>query len=208
MRLRPLVGLVLATIALAEPAHSQGEIDQAAQAAIERSRTTNATYSVYNWNRITIPGAEPIEEWSAEFHDGTLYRVETPRNRLIADCAAGIGTHVNLASGERTRNQAVARAACGVQANSRVLSASFDGRTTGEYGNVDHVTIRDPENVRTYEIATNGAIVGATIQAGDGTVRLRSRAIALKDTVAVDIFSEESLATSAVPDALRRPPID
>ena len=202
---RSIAGLVLAVV-VAGPACSQGLIDDAAQAAIDRSRETHATYSVFTWNRVSFPDANPFEEWSAEFHDGDLHRVETPRDRLIANCASQTGTHYNAVTGERVSGPSIARAACGVQANSRILSATFDGRKAGPFGVVEKITIRDPENVRTYEIMADGALVGATIELEDGTVLLDARAVAVETTVPRDIFSEESLERSAVPERYRKPP--
>jgi len=59
--------------------------------AIALTRNTTATYSVFAWNIITRSNKPTEQEWSAEFHQGALHRVETPRDRIIADCAAMTG---------------------------------------------------------------------------------------------------------------------
>ena len=59
------------------------------EAIIARSKLTRATYAVYAWNKMQHPEQPAVEEWSAEFNSGSLHRVETPRDRVIADCAAG-----------------------------------------------------------------------------------------------------------------------
>jgi hypothetical protein len=87
-----------------------------------------------------------------------------------------------------------------------MLSASFDGRTTGPFGSVEHITVRDPEHVRTYEIAENGAIVGATIEQEDGSILLESRAVALEATAPGDAFTQKSLERSFVAEEFRKAP--
>jgi hypothetical protein len=105
-----------------------------------------------------------------------------------------------------SRGLEVAKAACGVQANSKILSASYDGRGDGRFGLADRITVRDPENLRTYEVAANGAIVGATIRSEDGRVSLKMWTVALENEAPNDIFTEESLTESAVPEKYRLAP--
>jgi hypothetical protein len=86
---RPAIATLV--LALALPTHSSGVVPQenaaAALKVLEKTKSTRATYSVFFWNRVD-PGNRPaFEEWSAEFHMGALHRVETPRDRLIADCS-------------------------------------------------------------------------------------------------------------------------
>ena len=81
-RFAPILALPLALLPAC--ASAQGEIDAGAAEVIDLTRTTSTTYSVYTWNRLTLPGAAPFEEWAAEFHDGHFHRVETPRDRIVA----------------------------------------------------------------------------------------------------------------------------
>ena len=181
------------------------ESDEAAK-AIALTRETKATYSIYIWNVITRPGIATEEEWSAEFHDGSLHRVETPRDRIIADCVAQTGVYLQISTGEITRGSQVARVACGIQANSQILEARVIGRDNGEFGSTIRVLVRDPENIRTYDIAESGALVAATIDDLESNHLLKGRAFHLFDSVPAGIFSEESLKQSAVSEQYRSRP--
>jgi hypothetical protein len=200
------IAIAIAASVFASTACAQYSVEPSAMQIIEKTRTTRATYSVFNWNVITPPGSDPVEEWSAEFHKGTLHRVETPRDRLVANCEEMTGTHLNVANGEIIERPEIARAACGVQANSRILSAEFVGQEDSRFGTIDRIELRDPQNVRTYAIAANGAIVGSTIELKDGAVLLDSKAVAMLDTTPQDIFTVESLSKSAVPKEFRAAP--
>ena len=83
---------------------------------IARSKLTREMYAVYFWNRIERPGQQPEEEWSAEFNSGDLHRVETPRDRIVADCAASTGTYLSLSTGKVITGPQVAGVACGIRA--------------------------------------------------------------------------------------------
>lgn len=185
---------------------AESGIDARAEAVITKTRTTHADYSMFAWNQVTPKDRAARDEWSAEFNKGNMHRVETPRDRLVADCAKGTGTYLNLETMNLYRGPAVAKAACGIQANSKILSASYDGVETGPFGKVERLTIHDPDNVRTYRIAPNGAIVAATIESDDGRVWLRMFAVAIDGKSPADIFSEASLFQSAVPEKYRQAP--
>lgn len=198
----------LAAVACVSSACAQeNDIDPAAMSVVERTRTTDGTYSVFSWNVITHPGPEAAaEEWSAEFHSGSLHRVETPRDRLVADCERMTGTHLHVSTGEVVERPEIARAACGVQANSRILSAEFVGQEDSPFGLIDRIELNDPQNVRTYAVAANGAIVGSTIELKDGTVLLASKAVEMLEAAPQNIFTVESLSRSAVPQKFRTAP--
>lgn len=200
--------LALALVLLHDRASAQGEVDAGAAVVINLTRTTTATYSVYAWNRLTRPGEAPFEEWAAEFHDGHSHRVETPRDRIVADCAAGTGTYLNLVTGEEVRGPQVAKAACGVQANAAILAAREEPGGSGRFGAFRRIRVRDPQSIRTYDVAPNGAIVGGTIADSNGKPLLVSQAVAMHDRVPPNIFSEESLEFSSVPDEFRTPSAD
>jgi hypothetical protein len=200
------VALGLLVLAGAGVAGAQAAIDQRAEAVIQRTRTSHANYSLFLWNHITPDDGPARDEWSAEFNRGNLHRVETPRDRLIADCDAHTGTYFSVETKKVYKGVEIAKAACGVQANSAILSASYDGRGTGRFGRTDRITVHDPDNVRTYEVAANGALVAATIESKDGRVELKGWAVALEHESPADIFSEASLAESAVPEKYRKPP--
>jgi hypothetical protein len=205
--MRLAVGLLLLSACLPISVAAQ-EIDDTAIVIIARTRATVATYSVYSWNRVTRPGEKPFEEWSAEFHKHDFHRVETPRERLIADCSSKVGVALSVETGKVVNGSSIAEAACGVQANSKIVAATNDGVRATPFGPADLITVRDPENVRTYEVLENGVIVGATIATLDGVRLLTMQAIAVSDTARDDIFSVASLDRSAVPGEFQQAPAD
>lgn len=77
------VTLLAACDQAAPPVELTGKVKE----VIDRSKATQATYAVYNWNELPRDG-QLVQEWSAEFHSGDKHRVETLRDRLIADCKA------------------------------------------------------------------------------------------------------------------------
>ena len=182
-------------------------VDQRAQAAVDRSRTPTADYSVFTWNEANTPDRGQVSEWGAEFHRGQLHRVETPLNRLIADCGKQTGTWLNVQTGERISSPRVAKAACGVNANATVSSTRFLGEMRGRFGLVDRVELTDKDGIRTYDIDRAGAIVAGTITGIDGTHYLRAVATALLPRADDDIFSEQSLSRSAVPERYKAKPV-
>lgn len=174
-----------------------------AQALIALTRETRATYMVVSSNLIFRPDGTTVREWGAEFHDGVHHRVETPRDRIIADCEAMSGTYLDIGKVEVIEEPGVARAACGVQANSAILSARLGGKRQTRFGPTTHLVVIDEQNVRTYDVAPDGALLGATIAGRDGTKKLEMRAIYYAAKVPDGIFSVSSLGRSAVPARLR-----
>ncbi|MDX8357145.1 hypothetical protein [Sphingopyxis terrae] len=183
---------------------TSGAISDDARALIARTRETQAAYSIIASVTLYKPDGSIVGEWSAEFHDRNQHRVETPRDRIVADCAEMTGTYLDLATMKASQNAAIARAACGVQANSKILSAKVAGPRQNRFGRVDHLVVVDEENVRTYDIASDGAILGATITGRDGQKRLMMRATYYVAKAPSEIFLPSSLGRSAVPANLRR----
>ncbi|WP_374279731.1 hypothetical protein [Novosphingobium sp.] len=180
-----------------------------ADEVIARTRTTSATYSAYFWNVITFPDGETIAEWSAEFHKGRLHRVETPRDRIVANCADGTGTHFNLMTGELRRGPEVARSACGIDANGAVLSAEVTGQVPHRFaapGMATALRLVGAETVRTYTVSPDGVLLTFGVDPLGAGPRLTGAIVALQDTVDDDLFSEESLEQSAVPPEYQAEP--
>lgn len=100
----------------------------------------------------------------------------------------------------------MAKVACGIQANSRILETRFLGAKSGKWGRSRSVWIRDPENIRTYSVADSGAIIFSTIDDLESRHLLRMAATYLYDFAPDDIFSVESLARSAVAEKYRKKP--
>ncbi len=183
---------------------SQASISEEARTLIDLTRETRETYSLVTWNRVTRRDGTVTEEWSAEFHDGIHHRVETPRDRIVADCATMTGTYVQMGSAKMITGATVARAACGIQANSVIQSARVAGKRKTRFGPTTHLVVVDADNIRTYDVDANGVLLGATISDRDGSLRLVSRAVSFTADVPPDIFSIESLGKSAVPERFRK----
>ena len=190
------------------PAADQA-IDPRAQQVVERTRTTNATYARYAWNWVRDADGSVRREWSAEFHRGTLHRVETPSLRVIADCAARTGMAVDVATGETFEGPSVAAVACGISAHAPVESLEWLGARDSRFGPVETVRLTDPEDERIFVVDADGALVAFEVFArtADRATCLQGEAVAVERRVPEgDIFSAESLVESVVPDRHRAPP--
>ena len=180
-----------------------------AMTVLERTKTVRSTYSVYVWNRIKKPGQPVTEGWSAEYNSGKFHRVEVPHARLIADCAARTGTFYSVSDANSFSGPGVAKSACGIDTNPAILSARLISHSKGKFGPVDRIEIVDADEVRTYDVTTEGIIVGETI-----VERSTPRELALEEHSVVvehklpagDIFSPASLAKSIVPERFKTLP--
>jgi hypothetical protein len=176
---------------------------------IARTKATTTTYALYQWTRLTPPGGRRVEEWAAEFNAGNLHRVETPRDRVIADCRAKTGMWLTLATGQVVRGERVAGAACGIKSDKPMLRMEMLGQVTTPNGKADRVRITDADNIRTYEVSADGILVHAVYQANSAAspVVLDSNTAGLERKLpATDMFSEASLRTSFVPATYRIAP--
>lgn len=176
---------------------------------LERTKTVTGTYALYLWNRVTLPDQEAIEEWSAEFHSGDLHRVETPRDRVIANCREHVGAAFSLVTGEITEGPQIAGAACGIDTNASIVRAKWLGPVRTPFGEAQRVLVADPENVRQYDVSDQGVLLGATYRQNQPGNRLllTAEAVKLEPVLpGVGMFDRESLRTSFVPDAYKVPP--
>lgn len=171
------------------------------QELIERTKTTQARYALVSRNEIRRDDAT-IHEFSAEFNRGDLHRVETPRDRIVANCRTGWNAHLNVATGVITHDDAASGMACGVYTGDGLLNAEITGTRSSQFGLLQQLKIRTIGGLtRTYEIAPNGAILSEEIIDPAGKPRLLTTVMSLSDRLpSVDIFSEASLARSVVPD--------
>ncbi|PAL21372.1 hypothetical protein CD928_13315 [Sphingopyxis sp. GW247-27LB] len=131
--------------------------------------------------------------------------METPRDRIVADCAAMRGSYADLRKGKLIENMSVAKAACGIEANTPILSARIEGKRESRFGPTTHLVIRDPNFIRTYDVDKNGALLGATISDHSGQRLLTNWAVYLSSDVPPDIFSKDSLGRSVVPERFKQP---
>ena len=175
---------------------------------VDRSKTTRTTYALYNWNELSRDG-KSVQEWGAEFHAGDRHRVETPRDRLIADCKAMTGTAYSLETGETFENPAVALAACGINTNKAFTAAEWEGQVKTPFGMADRVRLTDKDNIRTYDISPSGVILRSTYATHDAKapLELSSEAVGVLDELpAPDMFDKASLSRSYVPDRFKTTP--
>lgn len=191
-------------LSVPQAAPKQGEA-VLVQQLIERTQTTRAPYALVSTNEIRRDDAT-IHEFSAEFNRGDLHRVETPRDRIVTNCRTGWNAHLNVASGKITHDDSVSGMACGVYTSDGVVSAEITGTRSSQFGRLQQLKIKTVSGLtRIYGIAANGAIVAEEIVDPAGEPRLIMTAISLSNRVpSTDLFSEASLAESAVPDEMRK----
>src|SRR5689334_4133599 len=183
-------------------------VSDGVEKVINRSATTHATYSLYIWNRIATK-SRLVEEWSAEFHSGSMHRVETPRDRVVADCKAGTGSHLTLATGLISSGPEWARAACGINTNKPLLAARWQGVFQTPFGKVDRIQLTDSDNIRTYDVREDGVLIGTTYarNSPDAPILLTANASDIQSIIPDEaIFDQASLARSYVLEKFKVPP--
>jgi hypothetical protein len=196
-------------MAPAKPRQKDPPPDPRAQEVFERTKRTEATYSLYSWHWREGRFGPPIQHWAAEFHSGSKHRVETPEVRVIADCAARTGTVYFIAEERSESAPAFAAAACGINANVPIRRLEWLGRKESRFGPVDTIRIVDVIDERTYAVDQKGVLVGSEYSARDPARRdcVKTEPLAyLADLPAGDAFSEDSLRRSLVPERYRQGP--
>jgi hypothetical protein len=200
--------LCLVGLAFGPSTAANSTIDPEVIEIILRTRETQGTYAVYMWNEVTPKDKTPFAEWSAEFHSGNLHRVENPNIRMIADCKAMTGTFLEIQTQKRIEGAQVARMACGINSNPKILSARKIGFEKSDFGDVTEIEIIDTSERRTYKVTFDGILVGSTIGevAKGGHVWVVNRAFYVSRIITEsDIFSENSLNRSFVSQKFRVP---
>lgn len=195
------------TVGVGEVAAASQDKSQKALALLEKTKAVTGTYSAYYWNRITIPDKEPVEEWSAEFHSGSLHRVETPRNRVIANCAARTGVALDLSTQEIFEGPQVASAACGINTNFPIIKMEWLGAVRSAFGKARRVRVVDSANVRQYDVSENGILLASTYSENreGGSPLLVMEAVGLEKRLPEqDMFDRGSLARSFVPEGYKQ----
>ena len=193
---------IVATGSLFVSAACAQDSSEAAKVVLERTKTTTSTYSMYLWNRVTKPGASVLEEGSAEFHEGDLHRVETPRSRSVADCRLRTGAYLSVASGEIVEGPNVAAAACGINTNFPFNSVELLPDVRTKFGVAQRVRVTDNENIREYDVLQNGALVRTTYTENrpGGSLLIVTEAVRLYYTVPDDaMFTRNALTKSYLP---------
>lgn len=193
----------------AAPGPTEPDTAQKVSSVIARSKLTQATYALYFRNRMQHPGEELVQEWSAEFNSGSLHRVETPRDRVVADCKAQTGTWLSLVTGKIVTGPDVAGEACGINTNRQFIAMESLGRVNTQFGAADRIRLTDWEHIRTYDISADGLILRTIFEQND------SQRVTVLDVETVDLehslpsqnmFDEASLQTSFVPERFKAAP--
>lgn len=205
MRLQaiPAALLFVATIGNA----AQPALDPKAEAVIERTKTTPATYTIF-WRVIYSQGSggSPEYDWGATFRKGPLVRVEDLKRRAVADCAAGTGTSFYLSIGRNDyeSGKKIAKTYCGIDTDRKIRSTRWLGQKSSNFGLVDEVEIIDEDGTFTYQIAPAGELVGVTTswRGSKDTVVVEPMSVEYA-VPAGDLFSRMSLANSKVPKAIQ-----
>lgn len=200
--------LAVPLLAACDQAAPPVELTGKVKAVIDRSKATQATYAVYNWNELPRDG-QLIQEWGAEFHSGDKHRVETPRDRVIADCKTQTGAALSLVTGKTVEGPSVARAACGVNTNKAFTATEWKGLVKTPFGTADRVVLTDKDDIRTYDISPSGVIVRSTYvqNSPQAPLGLSSEAVSvLAELPAPDMFDKASLTRSYVPDRFKAAP--
>lgn len=205
--------LVLVTAAFmcvaASPTSSGTDDAKRALSVLARTKTTSATYSLYSWNKISPPDRPSSEEWSAEFNDGPLHRVETPENRLIANCLEKSGSWYSVATSKTFSGPRVAGAACGINTDKPIISIRYIGRVSDGAVEADRVEVTDPENIRTYDVTSDGILIRTiyALNTPERPIVVEVETEALTHTLPQqDMFDAASLSNSVVPDAYKKRP--
>jgi hypothetical protein len=201
-----LAAALLSALAGAAQAYA---VDAQAQAVIDRSKAARQTYALYEWTRISRPGEQPVEQWSAEFNHGGRHRVEIPQIRVIADCDTGAGVVFTVPLQRREPSPDTAKVACGISTEAELLAGKWLGEVDTPFGVADRIQLTDAQLVRTYDVIKSGVIVHTEFHArGPGEPEvLSSRAVAvLPELPAGDLFSDASLDRSFVPEAYKTAP--
>lgn len=196
-----VVGFISTALVTSSCACAQDN-DSEAKSVLELTKSTKSTYSLYLWNHVTESGEPAVEEGSAEFHMGDFHRVETPRDRIVANCRTQTGYHFSIASGEINDGPQVAAAACGINTNSAVISIDLLPDVQTKFGTAQRVRVVDRNYVREYHVLKNGALVRTTYTENlpEGEQLILAEAIRMEPTVPNDdMFSRESLKQRYLP---------
>jgi hypothetical protein len=183
---------------------------QKAIAILNRTKTTQATYALYSWNQITPPGKPSFEEWSAEFNDGPLHRVETPRDRVIANCIERSGSYYSVTTGKTFSGPAVAGSACGINTDKPIISIRYIGRVVDSSGAADRVEVVDADNIRTYDVTSDGILVRTVYALNSSTKSVVldvETAAVIRALPQQNMFDPASLSVSVIPGEYQNKPV-
>ncbi len=183
-------------------------IDKHAAEVLLRTRQVSITYAVYQWNEVADNSEAGRSEWAAEFHSGNMHRVETPLVRVVADCSTFSGFMYDVAKKQTTADRNAGVYACGVNLGRRPRLLEYVKHVSSKYGLLDVIHVVDDQDDRFYGISTAGVIITTeyTSLKNDGHC-LQGVTVELTDKLPQsDLFSEASLAETAVAEKYRSTP--
>lgn len=209
-KIRALASAIVVLTAVAACRDSGAQTPARVTSVVERTKANRTNYALYNWFRMPRAGGPAVEEWAAEFNSGRFHRVETPNARVVADCEAMTGSALSVPTGEITTGRKVAVAVCGINTNFEIASAEWLGQDKSAFGAADIIRLSGGPVIRTYEVDPNGVIVRASYHndAPGHPVALETLSTDLSaELPAEDMFTDESLSRSYVPEAYKSGPV-
>jgi hypothetical protein len=198
--LTPLA-VVFTAFALTAAASAQELIVAPVRAVIERSHAPTVDHSLVTTTRATVYGATSLHR-TAEFHRGSMHRVETAESRVIANCATGERIVYHIVEDRIERSRREDGGACGIGNPEPVLSSRMLPRVTGPWGPADVIELTGADFVRRYAVTEGGVLVST-----DYVPRRADVGLAI-DTVSVQVrwatpdaamFEESSLRRAFAP---------
>ncbi len=186
---------------------AQGEDD--GWPVVQRTKTTRATYTAYEWNVVRDDEGNPQDGWAAEFHSGDLHRLEIAGARIVANCRTHEGHIYDVKAGETQDSDTIWLTACGIDTTDQIVAVDRLAPIADKSGPLDVIRIKGGAWVRFYAIDRNGVIVRSNRIAANGSPSpcVQNRAVAILPTLpARDLFTRASLAKSFVPERYRQPP--
>lgn len=176
---------------------------------IQRTKTTTATYTAYEWNVLRDNEGNVADSWAAEFHSGDWHRLEFARVRIVANCRTHEGFVFRTDTGSVQGNGTIWLTACGIDTSVQIIATDRLPSIPSKNGPLDVIRIKTPQWVRYYAVDRKGVIVRSSRNAANGSASPcgQNRAVAiLSGLPAKDMFSRASLTRSFVPERYRTAP--
>jgi hypothetical protein len=107
--------------------------------------------------RATVYGVTS-QHMTAEFHRGSMHRVETAESRVIANCATGERIVYDMLADRIARSRREG-GACGIGNPEAVISSRMLPRVTGPWGPADVIELTGPDFVRRYAVTESGVLL-------------------------------------------------
>ncbi|WP_077145812.1 hypothetical protein [Sphingopyxis sp. KK2] len=194
-------GLWTAAVLAFCPSLAQAEDKPSAEAIVARTKAPASGYSLFHWT-ISRQENRVYSFWAAEFHRGSLHRVETPLDRIVADCKAMTGHHRSLISGKTLSSREAAETACGIDMTG-APALTYAGRLSSPYGDLDVVMLTKDGLRRLYWVDPAGLLIQSEFRGDNdqpGQPKLRNWTTEVSRTSPdTAMFTPESLDRSFVP---------